>query len=107
MSCGLEIWKGKVTILPSALRNHAEGSSRFNIATRRFASEGQIYQIYSSFTRGSSMNMVPSACSFWDGRPICSSYANFAASKRSEEHTSELQSPMYLVCRLLLEKKKN
>src|SRR5437879_5989467 len=26
--------------------------------------------------------------------------------KRSEEHTSELQSPMYLVCRLLLEKKK-
>src|SRR5437763_6105413 len=27
--------------------------------------------------------------------------------KRSEEHTSELQSPMYLVCRLLLEKKNN
>src|SRR5437762_11212883 len=27
--------------------------------------------------------------------------------RRSEEHTSELQSPMYLVCRLLLEKKKN
>src|SRR5437762_7929329 len=26
---------------------------------------------------------------------------------RSEEHTSELQSPMYLVCRLLLEKKNN
>src|SRR5437879_10605087 len=25
---------------------------------------------------------------------------------RSEEHTSELQSPMYLVCRLLLEKNK-
>src|SRR5437879_11623889 len=29
------------------------------------------------------------------------------SSARSEEHTSELQSPMYLVCRLLLEKKKN
>src|SRR5437879_9428836 len=28
------------------------------------------------------------------------------AEARSEEHTSELQSPMYLVCRLLLEKKK-
>src|SRR5437879_6747822 len=26
--------------------------------------------------------------------------------ERSEEHTSELQSPRYLVCRLLLEKKK-
>src|SRR5437879_8542074 len=31
----------------------------------------------------------------------------WAAYYRSEEHTSELQSPMYLVCRLLLEKKKN
>src|SRR5438445_9222978 len=29
------------------------------------------------------------------------------APKRSEEHTSELQSRQYLVCRLLLEKKKN
>src|SRR2546425_2667950 len=29
------------------------------------------------------------------------------ASNRSEEHTSELQSLAYLVCRLLLEKKKN
>src|SRR5258708_26302931 len=28
------------------------------------------------------------------------------ASERSEEHTSELQSPDHLVCRLLLEKKK-
>src|SRR5437762_8208074 len=30
-----------------------------------------------------------------------------AVTFRSEEHTSELQSPMYLVCRLLLEKKKS
>src|SRR3712207_8764985 len=30
-----------------------------------------------------------------------------AAVDRSEEHTSELQSRQYLVCRLLLEKKKN
>src|SRR3712207_8432223 len=29
------------------------------------------------------------------------------SSDRSEEHTSELQSRQYLVCRLLLEKKKN
>src|SRR5258708_29383637 len=29
------------------------------------------------------------------------------AGQRSEEHTSELQSPDHLVCRLLLEKKKN
>src|SRR5262245_64695954 len=30
-----------------------------------------------------------------------------ASSRRSEEHTSELQSLRHLVCRLLLEKKKN
>src|SRR5689334_24491194 len=30
----------------------------------------------------------------------------YSAEKRSEEHTSELQSQFHLVCRLLLEKKK-
>src|SRR5258707_6315481 len=34
-------------------------------------------------------------------RRVCASWA----SRRSEEHTSELQSRQYLVCRLLLEKK--
>src|SRR5437879_10657115 len=38
-------------------------------------------------------------------RPGTSS-SGFSFKIRSEEHTSELQSPMYLVCRLLLEKKK-
>src|SRR5437762_13541832 len=33
-------------------------------------------------------------------------HAASVGENRSEEHTSELQSPMYLVCRLLLEKKK-
>src|SRR3712207_8223758 len=33
--------------------------------------------------------------------------SNDNPSSRSEEHTSELQSRQYLVCRLLLEKKKN
>src|SRR3712207_7358399 len=33
--------------------------------------------------------------------------ANLEPRARSEEHTSELQSRQYLVCRLLLEKKKN
>src|SRR5437764_3028739 len=41
----------------------------------------------------------------------CSSSSRWCSptgsASRSEEHTSELQSPMYLVCRLLLEKKKN
>src|SRR3712207_6991422 len=37
----------------------------------------------------------PEAACFWNSK------------FRSEEHTSELQSRQYLVCRLLLEKKKN
>src|SRR5437764_15447996 len=62
--------------------------------------------------------------SLHDALPICRNWSRRAASPiapsiapvcvccgrrsgRSEEHTSELQSPMYLVCRLLLEKKKN
>src|SRR3712207_8545731 len=36
-----------------------------------------------------------------------SSVSGGETSKRSEEHTSELQSRQYLVCRLLLEKKHN
>src|SRR5205823_9781496 len=37
-----------------------------------------------------------------EGKPA----AGFVPEQRSEEHTSELQSLAYLVCRLLLEKKK-
>src|SRR5438552_11518664 len=33
-------------------------------------------------------------------------FSSFISTTRSEEHTSELQSPDHLVCRLLLEKKK-
>src|SRR2546425_1837328 len=40
-------------------------------------------------------------------RRECLIRSTFVIDKRSEEHTSELQSLAYLVCRLLLEKKKN
>src|SRR2546426_7415702 len=39
-------------------------------------------------------------------RPRAGPQRRHAADQRSEEHTSELQSPCNLVCRLLLEKKK-
>src|SRR3712207_7222711 len=38
---------------------------------------------------------------------LSASSVNRRSASRSEEHTSELQSRQYLVCRLLLEKKKN
>src|SRR5438552_7883059 len=42
----------------------------------------------------------------WPGRTHTTYFARSGCG-RSEEHTSELQSPDHLVCRLLLEKKKN
>src|SRR3712207_7230011 len=45
---------------------------------------------------------------FAEGRlHACLPGAGTARPRRSEEHTSELQSRQYLVCRLLLEKKKS
>src|SRR6266487_7199899 len=41
------------------------------------------------------------SCSMYGGKP-----PPCMATSRSEEHTSELQSPVHLVCRLLLEKNK-
>src|SRR5437879_6733326 len=46
------------------------------------------------------ITMGPNAPSWW------TAVSPLAKLLRSEEHTSELQSPMYLVCRLLREKKK-
>src|SRR2546425_11424781 len=40
-------------------------------------------------------------------RGLCHGQPASVGQARSEEHTSELQSLAYLVCRLLLEKKKN
>src|SRR5687768_18227546 len=41
-----------------------------------------------------------------DATPLHGARAQLEGSFRSEEHTSELQSRLHLVCRLLLEKKK-
>src|SRR5437879_10505403 len=54
---------------------------------------------------------LPISSAPFPGTPKCATTRSLPAASspmptRSEEHTSELQSPMYLVCRLLLEKKK-
>src|SRR5437879_10422757 len=60
----------------------------------------------SPFTRSSAgkCGTESASCNENSKRSIESKWS--AVAIRSEEHTSELQSPMYLVCRLLLEKKK-
>src|SRR2546425_2427940 len=64
---------------------------------------------YTTLFRSASLRSAPCKCTpaMWR----CSSVVRFHSSRvsplrRSEEHTSELQSLAYLVCRLLLEKKK-
>src|SRR5258708_23760986 len=49
----------------------------------------------------------PSVDAFDEGAAKNRQNANIRPIDRSEEHTSELQSPDHLVCRLLLEKKKS
>src|SRR5256885_8755818 len=51
---------------------------------------------YTTLFRSANEHARPGGCA-WDTAAHCD---------RSEEHTSELQSPCNLVCRLLLEKKK-
>src|SRR2546422_2186518 len=59
--------------------------------------------------RSSSFSDLPlagAAVSLIDARLLARFQAHAQTADRSEEHTSELQSRLHLVCRLLLEKKK-
>src|SRR3712207_8920873 len=49
---------------------------------------------------------IPLADSLKDAQAVVAAQKEAGKVARSEEHTSELQSRQYLVCRLLLEKKK-
>src|SRR3712207_7395627 len=57
--------------------------------------------------RGISLCRLDHAFKPWRGSTASTCQPPAAAGPRSEEHTSELQSRQYLVCRLLLEKKNN
>src|SRR5437764_8589531 len=56
-------------------------------------------------TLSSNWHAMPVRGASWSAR-VMGRAKSHGTRTRSEEHTSELQSPMYLVCRLLLEKKK-
>src|SRR3712207_7822306 len=51
-------------------------------------------------------NLASDGAHYWVLAHVTPSYGPDGGIVRSEEHTSELQSRQYLVCRLLLEKKK-
>src|SRR5438067_6236092 len=75
------------TLFRSHIRNH--------IVPRRLPNGNQSYPCH-----GPSEGMIRASSA------IHAAWTRAPAAKRSEEHTSELQSRFDLVCRLLLEKKK-
>src|SRR5438876_2520794 len=60
---------------------------------------------YTTLFRSMSSRPTPSSSAAICAKVVSSPWPCGHAKKRSEEHTSELQSPVHLVCRLLLEKK--
>src|SRR3712207_7767109 len=73
--------------------------------TTLFRSREQFKEAADDFLLG--IELTPQKHDLWFLRGCLLAYAEQRdAYERSEEHTSELQSRQYLVCRLLLEKKK-
>src|SRR2546422_4762949 len=78
--------------------------------TTLFRSGCSVVATLTAITRRAPVDLRKSSRSCCTARTNCSGARAAAvggAILRSEEHTSELQSRLHLVCRLLLEKKKN
>src|SRR3712207_8587302 len=89
------------TLFPytTLFRSPSWASERFTTADIRAVAMSQARQAHT--TPGTPVPVSSSVIQI-----TYSTRANRARQPRSEEHTSELQSRQYLVCRLLLEKKK-
>src|SRR5437867_7168945 len=80
--------------------------------TRRAAPTSRFWSASTNSSAPSLIPHVPAARITWGGdstftsSPYALCHQLSSGAERSEEHTSELQSPYDLVCRLLLEKKK-
>src|SRR2546429_5436719 len=58
------------------------------------------------FYRATADNAIPSVSAAGAAKTVPGNPSSARSFRRSEEHTSELQSRLHLVCRLLLEKKR-
>src|SRR2546422_3266507 len=89
------------TLFPytTLFRSQDEGGSIHECATF------MAHECYSALSRRSRERRRPSVPDPHERADVLIAGGGFAG--RSEEHTSELQSRLHLVCRLLLEKKKN
>src|ERR1017187_9305093 len=84
----VKVWETKV-VIPTYLAGAPEPNPMFFFGRSSQGAQGPVYPypMYDTLT----------------GEKVDKTYT-MVYLERSEEHTSELQSPMYLVCRLLLEK---
>src|SRR5207244_9229776 len=89
MDCGLRIVDCGLVALKSVIRNRQSAITAAPAATN---------------SRRSIVLAPPERAAYITRPPGTLEGAGRCNSKRSEEHTSELQSPDHLVCRLLLEK---
>src|SRR5690606_40280038 len=83
---------------PSAVKNVTTG-------TRSIPNEGS--RPKNSATTSGVHEYTADLAAIHSASAVTSSWTSTGVASRSEEHTSELQSRENLVCRLLLEKKKN
>src|SRR3712207_8360759 len=82
-------------------------STLFPYTTLFRSAPSQLSRVSTSWARESAIRRPSRSSRAWPGESALRRVWLATDWTRSEEHTSELQSRQYLVCRLLLEKKKN
>src|SRR5205823_10729361 len=92
-------------VVPGSSRFTAVCSAKYIVSPRNAMPKGAL-RPPSTACAGASATPSPLASTSRTIRPAPGKEAYTAPPGRSEEHTSELQSLAYLVCRLMLEKKK-
>src|SRR2546429_5281826 len=80
--------------------------AKYHESASRSGSNGSAASLPSAFLSRISTRPSASSSCFWHSRDRATPSSKSFMASRSEEHTSELQSRLHLVCRLLLEKKK-
>src|SRR2546430_5817557 len=93
----------------SALSPNGRLSSTFFFLMIRRPPRSTLFPYTTLFRSEQPARRIRTGASSWKGRvdlSCCIAWKPSKSLKRSEEHTSELQSQSNLVCRLLLEKKK-
>src|SRR2546429_2736397 len=100
-------WRGFVVIVVRFHELHGARSNRskdaiHGTASKQIPRSARADHLTESIDNGGQAKLALRICEF----PGATSVRSRFSTRRSEEHTSELQSRLHLVCRLLLEKKK-